>query len=118
MRARPWVPYSVTRLVRLCRIWDFQSDAEDLPEKDNGEPRLNLAYRRLRDRFRVWRDAHAAEDDPWFDESLGEFHVSDVALIFSEYQRLSRFEQRVIDVLGPPSQRMRCNRKLGKFEPE
>jgi hypothetical protein len=97
------VPYSVERLIRLCKTWDFQSDVEDLPDCDDGEPRIARACRRVREILLRWREHHHPNADPWADESLGVFHVCDVALIADEYRRLKRIEEKVIDALGPPA---------------
>jgi hypothetical protein len=88
MSRRP--PYDPARLVRLSETWDFQSDAEETPDCDDGEPRLFRASRRIKAQLRVWRDAHGPDDDPWFDESLVQFHMADVALLYSEVCRLWR----------------------------
>jgi hypothetical protein len=78
-RPRSWqVPYSIKRLLRLCRTWNFQSDAEDLPDEPNGEPRLALAFRRLMEWMRDRRDGRDATYEPWADDSFAEFRVSDV----------------------------------------
>jgi hypothetical protein len=45
-------------------------------------------------------------DDPWDDESMGEFRVADVAMLYSEYIRLSRLVDRVNQALEPPSTKM------------
>ncbi len=111
-------PYSIERLVRLCRIWNFQSDAEDLPDEPNGEPRAALACRRLMEWMRARRDDRDATYEPWADDSLAEFRVSDVSIILDEYRRLSRLADRVQDALGPPSVQMRWNRKLRRLEEE
>ena len=109
-------PYSIERLTRLCRTWNFQSDAEDLPDEPNGEPRLALACRRLTEWMRARRDDRDAMYDPWADNSLAEFRVSDLSIILEEYRRLARLERRVQDALGPPTQTMRFNRKTGRVE--
>ena len=102
-RKRSWqVPYSIERLTRLCRTWDFRSEAEDLPDEPNGEPRVALACRRLMERIRNRRDDRDATYEPWADDSLAEFRVSDVSIILDEYRRLSRLADRVQDALGPP----------------
>jgi hypothetical protein len=67
-------------------------DIDELPDCDDGMPRINLAYKRIRDHLRAWRDRHEADDDPWYDENKEPFHVSDVAILFAEYQRLYRLE--------------------------
>jgi hypothetical protein len=116
-RSRSWqVPYSIERLTRLCRTWDFLSDAEDLPDEPNGEPRVALACRRLMEWIRNRRDDRDATYEPWEDDSLAEFRVSDVSIILDEYRRLSRLADRVQDALGPPSVQMRWNRKLRRME--
>ena len=103
-RPRSWqVPYSVDRLVRLCRTWDFRSDVDDLPDCEDGAPRMFCAVRRVGQWLRDWRDRHGPMDDPWDDESLCEFHVADVAMLYSEYVRLSRLVDRVEQALGPPT---------------
>ena len=55
-------PYSVARLVRLCKTWDFHSDGGELPDADDGEPRL---IRRLSQWMRARRDAFDGAYDPW-----------------------------------------------------
>ena len=114
---RTWqVPYSVSRLVSMSRTWDFQSDVDDVPDCEDGEPRRARAARRIGEYLRGWRDTHGPDDDPWFDESLDTFRVADVALLYSEYKRLIRLEDRVISALGPPTT-THVWRK-GKFEEE
>lgn len=100
---RTWqVPYSVSRLVNMSRTWDFQSDVDDIPDCDDGEPRMARAARRVGEYLRGWRDTHGPNDDPWFDKSFDTFRVADVALLYSEYTRLARLEDRVQSALGPP----------------
>jgi hypothetical protein len=55
-------------------------------------------------------------DDPWDDESMGEFRVADVAMLYSEYIRLSRLVDRVNQALEPPSTKMVLRK--GQFEEE
>jgi hypothetical protein len=112
------VPYSVKRLLRLCRTWRFESEVDELSDCEDGEPRAARAFRRIKTVLKDWRDRHGADKDPWFDESKQEFHVCDVAIIFDDYRRLRRLEMKVIDALGPETTRMRWNRKRGEFEPE
>lgn len=112
------VPYSVERLLRLCPTWTFQSDVEDLPDCDDGEPLHARAYRRIAAALEEWRAQHRPNQDPWLDDTEHPFHFGDVAMIYDEYKRLSRLEEKVIDALGPPSVLHRWNRKTGKFEPE
>ena len=74
------------------------------------------AYRRLTEYFRGWRDRHKPDDDPLVDDAMDQFCIGDIALLFEEYKRLSRLEERVILAMGPPAKRMRYNRKTGKLE--
>jgi hypothetical protein len=83
-------------------IWGERHEIDYLPDCDDGMPRVVLAYRRVRDHLLAWRDRHEADDDPWYDEGKELFHVSDVAILFAEYQRLERLETDVSNVLGPP----------------
>jgi hypothetical protein len=111
------MPYSVSRFLKLCKTWSFYSEAEDrLGDCDDGEPRVSRAHRRIREWLQQWRDSHDADADPGGDESLAEFHVSDVAIIFSEFVRLGRLEEQVIRALGPPTTGTRWNRKTRKLE--
>jgi hypothetical protein len=71
----------------------------------------------MTDYLRGWRDRHGPDDDPFDDESLEPFHVADVAILYHEYKRLIRLEQKIIDALGPPT-KLRWNRRKGKFEEE
>jgi hypothetical protein len=112
------VPYSAKRLLELCKTWSFKGEVDDLPDLDDGEPRDCRAARRLDDAFRAWRDRHAADDDPMFDDTEQLFHVCDVAIILEECHRLWRLEEKVIDALGPETVKQRWNKKKGKFEPE
>jgi hypothetical protein len=106
------------RLVRLSRTWNFENEADDISDCDDGEPRLSRASRRIGEQLRKWRDAHGPEEDPWFDESLAQFHVADVALLYSEVLRLWHLEDRVRTALGPPTVRMVWRKAKGKFEEE
>ena len=56
----------------------FHSDCEEL-ETDQGEPLSAQAYRRVKAQLIAWRNVHAPDNDPVFDETLQLFHVSDVA---------------------------------------
>jgi hypothetical protein len=112
------IPYSAERLLRLCKTWGFQSDVEDLPDCDDGEPKDARAYRRIASFLRDKRDRHGPTYEPWCDETKESFHVSDVAMIFDEYRRLRRLEERVIDALGPETVKQRWNKKTGNFELE
>ena len=104
-----WSAWCIT-----ARTWDFRSDLDNF-EEANGEPITARARRRLESAMEDWREVNPPEDDPIFDERRGEFHVNDVATLMHEYQRLSRLEERIMRALGPPSKRMRWDRKLGKF---
>jgi hypothetical protein len=77
-------------------------EVNDLPDGDDGMPRDVLAYRRVRDHLRAWRDRHAAEEDPMGAEEQELFNVSDVAILWTEYRRLKRLEDDVEAALGPP----------------
>ena len=111
------VPYSIERLVRLCRRWSFRSDCDQLVT-DEGVPFTARAYLRVKAQLASWRDAHRSHEDPVFDETMQEFHVSDVAVLWDEYRRLKHLEERVMEALGPPRKRMRWNKRKGEFEEE
>jgi hypothetical protein len=112
------VPYSAARLLRLCKNFlpGNDDEVEQLPDCESGEPRSVLAHRRLREYFRTWRDRHKPDHDPLCDESCDQFCIADVAIIFEEYRRLRRLEDKVLLALGPPVTRMRFNRKTRKLE--
>lgn len=117
MNRKTWnVPYSVGRLLRLCRMWDFSSEAYDLPDCDDGEPKMARAQRRVSEYFRQWRNRHEPDADPFFDEGVTEFHICDVAILIDECRRLWRLEEKVQLALGPPVKMMQFNKKTGKFE--
>jgi len=42
--------------------------------------------------------------------------VGDIAVVFEEYKRLSRLEEKVVTAMGPPAKQMRYNRKTGEME--
>jgi hypothetical protein len=88
----------------MCRDWNFESEADELEDLPDGEPRDCRAARRLKDYFRRWRDHHDADDDPFYDESFDQLCVGDVAIILDECRRPWRLEQQVLDALGPPFQ--------------
>jgi hypothetical protein len=77
-------------------------EVDDLPDCGDGMPRDVLAYRRIRDHLRDWRDRHDADDDPLFDKNLESFHVGDVTLLWVENVRLRRFQDEVCSAFGPP----------------
>jgi hypothetical protein len=111
------IPYDAARLLRMCRTWSFHSDADDLPEEDTGEPRLNLAVRRIITALRARAEAQGVDySGTWWDDAELPFRISDVAIILDEYARLCRLERRVQDALGPPARMMVWRR--GKFEEE
>jgi hypothetical protein len=59
------MPYSVSRLLKLCKTWSFYSEAEDrLGDCDDGEPRVSRAHRRIREWLQQWRDSHDADAEP------------------------------------------------------
>ena len=53
-----------------------------------------------------------------FDNSLASFRVNDVAALIYECERLPALEEKIIRALGPPSKRMRINKKLNKLVEE
>jgi hypothetical protein len=108
------IPWSITRLIEKASTWDFDSEARDVADCGDGEPRLVRACRRIRERLLIWRDAHGPTDNPWYDARQELFHVADVALLHSEVVRLWRLEERVIDALGPPAKRL--NKRTGEWE--
>jgi hypothetical protein len=112
-------PWSITHLAQLAHTWSFESEAGNLADDwETGESRLHCALWRVEQTVKERRELHGpdAEYDPWFDETLGLFHISDVAILRGELERLMRLEEQVIDALGPPSTKMKF--RHGKFEPE
>src|SRR5262249_55915618 len=97
-------PWSVSRLVRLCQTWSFDSDVRELPDDDHtGEPRCAKAFRRIQGALREHEEAQGVDyRGTWRDDRMMGFHISDVAMILDEYRRLTVFEDRVITAMGPP----------------
>ena len=107
-------PWSAERL-----LWSFHSELDDMPEDfDTGEPVEARAIRRVNAAMLEWRNTHRPEDDPLDDDSLAPFHVNDIAVLVYECERLWYLEQRVMNALGPPSRKMRYDKKLDQLVPD
>jgi hypothetical protein len=97
-------PWSVFRLVSLSQTWSFESDAAELADEPDGEPRVVKAIRRVGTALREHQDAQGVDYGcTWRDERTMAFHISDVAILLDEYRRLCVLEDKVIRAMGPPT---------------